>query len=122
MRIAAGAMSFGSRRFVAPIAVLVMIAGAGATYQFKHDAAEAADHVAELRHEIVQERIAISLLKAEWSELTQPGRLQVLIERNQNILPLAAFGIDQMVRIRDLPEPPTDDADLIANILTGAVR
>ena len=122
MRAAVASMTSWPRRFVAPVAVLVMIGGAAATYQFKHDASEAADMVSELRHEIAQEQIAISLLKAEWSELTQPGRLQDLIERYQNVLPLAPFEIDQMVQIRDLPLPPTDDTDLIANILTGAIR
>jgi len=122
MRIALSNAAFLPRRFVAPIAVVAMIGGAALTYQAKHDASEAADRVSQLRLEISQERNAISLLTAEWSELTQPGRLQGLIERNQNVLRLGPFGIDQMIHIRDIPLPPAGDDDLIANILTGGVR
>ena len=122
MRIAPINIALLPRRLVAPVAVAAMIAGAALTYQAKLDASEAAERVSQLRHEISQERIAISLLTAEWSELTQPGRLQGLIERNQNVLPLAPFGIDQMVRIRDIPLPPVGDDDFIADILTGAIR
>ena len=120
MKLASAA--FLPQRLFAPVAVVAMIGGAALTYQAKHAASEAAEQVSLLRHEISQERMAISLLTAEWSELTQPGRLQSLIERYYNVLPLTSFGIDQMVHIRDLPLPPTDDDDLIANILTGEAR
>lgn len=109
-------------RLVVPVTVALMIAGAALTYNAKHDAAGAADRVSELRNQIQQEQVAISLLKAEWSELTQPGRLQDLIARHPDVLALAPFGIDQMVYIRDLPMPPEDNADHIADILTGAIR
>ncbi|MHA1560021.1 MAG: cell division protein FtsL [Alphaproteobacteria bacterium] len=122
MRVAPTYIALLPRHLVVPIAVAAMIGGATLTYQAKHDASEAAERVSQLRHEISQERIAISLLTAEWSELTQPGRLQGLIERNQNVLRLGPFGIDQMVHIRDIPLPPAGDDDLIADILTGAVR
>lgn len=111
--------AFDYRRLIVPLLVIVMLAVALLTYQAKHEASLAADRVSELRHEIAQERIAISLLKAEWSELTQPGRLQDLVERYPHILALAPFGIDQMIRIGDLPMPPEEDIDVIANLLGG---
>lgn len=107
-----------ARRLAVPTIVSVMmIGGAMATYEAKEQAVATADHVAELRHQVSQERIQISLLKAEWSELTQPGRLQDLIERYPGVLSLETYEIDSMVRIRDLPFPPDDQPDLIAELV-----
>src|SRR5690349_13915872 len=93
-----------------------MFAGAAWTYQTKHYAVEAARHVNELRDQIEDERVRLSLLKAEWSELTQPGRLQALVERYPDQLGLQPFGIDRMVRITDIPISPDHDfiADMVA--------
>ena len=102
------------RRLVMPIIVIALIGGAAFTYQMKHEALVASDRVAELRHDIEQERMALSLLKAEWSELTQPGRIQELVARYPEILTLAPFGVDRMVRITDIPFAPNQD--LIADI------
>lgn len=108
------------RRLIVPTVVSVMmIGGAMATYEAKEDAVTTADHVAELRHEVSQERMAISLLKAEWSELTQPGRLQDLIERYPGVFDLGSYEIDRMVRVSDLPFPPDDQPDLIAELVGG---
>ncbi len=96
-----------------------MISGAMLTYEAKEEAVTTAEGVADLRHEIGQERITISLLKAEIAELSQPGRLQSLIERYPEILSLGAFEIDRMVRITDIPFPPEDDVDLIAELVGG---
>lgn len=107
------------RRLGLPLMVAVMIGGAMFTYESKEEAVATADRVSELRHQVSQERIAISLLKAEWSELTQPGRLQALIERYPDVLDLSNFGIDRMVTIRDLPFPPEEQTDLIAELMGG---
>ncbi len=113
---------FHPRRLVYPLVVAAMIGGALLTYQAKHDAGVAADRVSELRHQISQEQITISLLKAEWGELTQPARLQDLIARYPGVLDLSLFGIDRMVHIRDLPYPPDQQPDLIAEALMDAGR
>jgi hypothetical protein len=105
------------KRLAYPLAVAVMIGGAVATYQAKHDAVEAAASVAELRHRIDQERMAISLLKAEWSELTQPARLQDLLGRYPEVLDLGPYGVERMIRLGDIPFPPAEDPDLIGAFL-----
>lgn len=99
-------VAFHLRRVVYPVIVAVMVGGAALTYQTKHEAIGAAEQVAELRRQIELQRNALSLLTAEWSVLTQPSRLQDLIERHPEDFPLAAYGIDQVVRIGDLPMPP----------------
>lgn len=108
------------RRLLTPLLVLALVGGAAFTYRTKHEALVASERVAELRHDIDQERIRLSLLKAEWSELTQPGRIQALVERYPDRLELAPFGIDRMVQITDIPFSP--DRDFIADMLATAER
>ncbi len=105
------------RRLLTPLLLIVMFAGAVWTYQTKHFAVEEARHVNQLRDQIENERVRLSLLKAEWSELTQPGRLQDLVEAFPDQLGLQPFGIGRMVRITDIPFSPNHDfiADVVAN-------
>lgn len=109
------------RRMILPLVVAIMIVGAMVTYTAKADAIATAERVADLRHEVAQERIKISLLKAEIAELSQPSRLQSLIERYPVIFDLGPFEIGRMVRIGDLPFPSEEDVDLIADALIGAL-
>jgi hypothetical protein len=102
------------RRLLMPLVVIAMIGAAAVTYQMKNEALLASEHVAVLRNDIEEERARLVLLKAEWSELTQPGRIQEFIARYPDVLALAPFGVDRMVRITDIPFAPNQD--LIANI------
>lgn len=107
------------RGFTYPLVITLMIVGAVITYQAKLEAVEEAEHIADLRNQIAQERIAISLLKAEWSELTQPGRLQDLVDRYPDALALGAYGVERMVRIEDIPFVAGQEPDLIGEFLGG---
>ncbi|MCW5714245.1 MAG: hypothetical protein KIT43_07030 [Bauldia sp.] len=104
------------RRLLTPVLLIVMFAGALWTYQTKHYAVEEARYVNQLRDQIEDERVRLSLLKAEWSELTQPGRLQQIVEAYPDRLGLQPFGISRMVRITDIPFAPDHDfiADMVA--------
>ena len=57
-----------------------MIVGAVITYNLKHETEKSAARVFRLHTAIAKEREAIAYLKAEWSVLSQPGRLQQLID------------------------------------------
>ncbi|MGD9739172.1 MAG: hypothetical protein AB7O56_00780 [Bauldia sp.] len=109
---------FELRRLGIPLLFIIMLAGAAFTYNAKHHAVEAADQVSDLRRQIEQERMRLSLLKAEWGELTQPGRIQGLVDQYPEVLALQPFGIDRMVRITDIPFAP--DHDFIADMLATA--
>jgi len=97
-------------RFVNLLLVVLMIIGAVAVYDMKYEAEVAADRVAELRMKVAREREEISLLKAEWSLLNQPGRLQKLVDRYHQILQLEAVEVHQIVGVEDLPGRPADKA------------
>ncbi len=105
------------RRLLTPLLLVVMVAGALWTYQTKHYAVEEARHVNALRDQIETERVRLSMLKAEWSELTQPGRLQDLVEAYPDRLGLQPFGISRMARITDIPFSP--DHDFIADVVAA---
>jgi hypothetical protein len=100
-----------------------MIVGAVVTYQLKREAEIAAADVARLRGEIAAEREAVALLRAEWSMLTQPGRLQTVVEQNPDRFRLAPFSPAQIATIGEIPMRPAGaielDRDAIARLSAG---
>lgn len=93
-------------RWVNLVLVAAMIVGAVLTYDAKHDAEQAAERVQALRAQIQKEKEMIDLLRAEWSVLTQPARLQGLVERYQQELGLRAFDVRQIATIDEIPARP----------------
>ena len=85
-----------------------MIVAAVVVYNVKHGVESASVEVARLEADIENEREAIALLKAEWSHLTQPGRLQELVERYGIYFELAAVGAEQIADIDEIPVRPID--------------
>lgn len=111
-----------ARRLVYPAIIAIMVGGAAVTYQTKESAVSAAERVAELRHLVERERIALSLLNAEWSVLTQPSRLQSLVERHPEDFQLASYGIERVVQIDALPWPVPDENDALGQLIGGVGR
>lgn len=90
-------------RIVNLVLVLAMIAGAVITYNLKHETEAAAARVARLHTAIAKEREAIAFLKAEWSMLSQPGRLQQIIARYQDHFRLEPFSASQVATLDEIP-------------------
>jgi hypothetical protein len=88
-----------------------MIAGAGVTYDLKHKAELAADRVARLQDEIAKESDRITVLKAEWSMLTQPARLQELVGKYSDYFQLQPFSPQQVATIDQIPLRAPDAGD-----------
>lgn len=86
--------------------VLAVIAGAGVVFGMKREAELAADRTVALQQQIDEERETISLLKAEWSLLNQPSRLQRLVERYNTYLRLEPLAVEQIAALEDLPAKP----------------
>lgn len=83
--------------------VLAMIIAAVVTYNLKHEAEAAANRVSRLHATIAKEREAIALLKAEWSVLSQPGRLQQLVGRYSDYFRLEPFSAAQVATLDEIP-------------------
>jgi hypothetical protein len=88
------------------ILLAAMIVGAAVTYDMKHKAELAADRVAALQADIAKEKNEIVLLKAEWSMLTQPARLQATIEQYADHFQLQPFSPDQIATVDEIPLKP----------------
>src|SRR5687767_800764 len=99
-----------------------MILAAAVTYKIKHDAENQMTQVTRLERMITDERDTIDLLKADWSLLTQPNRLQKLVETFQGQLDLQQVEAQQIININELPQPKpvSQDLDDVANIITEA--
>ncbi len=105
--------------------VLALIVSAVFLYSIEHKTREAERQVASLKSQINEERETIRLLRAEWSNLTRPQRLQKLAQRHLGLNPVKP---GQKVRRRNLgtvlPERPAvvphaADRDPIADMLKG---
>jgi hypothetical protein len=88
--------------------LLAMVVGAGITYDMKHHAEEAANKIARLQAGIAGEKDRISVLRAEWSMLIQPSRLQSVVTRYADHFDLQPFSATQIASISDIPEKPLD--------------
>lgn len=93
------------------LAVLIVAAVSIGLYEIEARVREVSRDLASLNAELVREQQAIRVLRAEWSYLSQPSRLQALAKHYLPLQPLAAH---QYGRLTELPmRPPTlADGDL----------
>jgi cell division protein FtsL len=88
---------------LAVIAALVL--AAAWVYEIKYSSTRQAERVAKLRAEIRRERDAIAALRAEWAQLDNPDRIQILARRHLTLRPSEPIQFDALDR---LPEKPVD--------------
>ena len=94
--------------------IAVMVSAAAFTYKTKHDAERQLAKLERIRAEISSETDTIKVLKADWSWLTQPSRLQRLSEFYRSELGLRPTEASQIADIDDLPAPPLRIEDILA--------
>jgi hypothetical protein len=94
------------------IMIAALIGTAGYTFKIKHDAEQAAARVETLETRLRLEREAIDILKADWSLLTSPDRLERLVERHKEELGLEPASPRQIVTIDKIPERPPELAPI----------
>lgn len=97
----------------------VMVCAAGFTYITKHDAEAELAKVRKLEAAIRFEEETIDVLKADWSLLTQPARLQKLAETYRDELHLVPVEAHQIGDIAELPERPLRIEDLVGEGATA---
>jgi hypothetical protein len=83
------------------IAALVM--AAAYVYKIKFESTLQAERVSKMRAEIRRERDAIAILRADWTQLDRPDRIQGLAQRH---LKLKAVEVAQFDPLDRLPERP----------------
>lgn len=96
------------------VLIAVMVAAAALTYKTKHDAENRLREVRKLERSIHYEEDTIAILKADWSLLTQPARLQKLVEAYQAQLNLVPSDPRRIVGLEAIPEKELKVEDLLA--------
>jgi cell division protein FtsL len=81
-----------------------LFVAAAYVYKIKFESTERAEQVAKLRTEIRREHDAIAALRAEWSRLDNPARIQELVKRHLALRPIEQRQFD---RLDQLPERPS---------------
>ena len=93
-------------RVINIVVIGALVPAAAYVYRIKFDSTVQAEHLAKLRGEVRRERDRIAALRAEWGELDNPGRIEILAKRFLQLKPVAPTQFDNLDR---LPERPTDD-------------
>ncbi|EKF43401.1 cell division protein FtsL [Nitratireductor indicus] len=114
------------------VLITVMLAAAAFTYKTKHDAEAKYDELRKIQTQARLEEDTISILKADWSLLTQPSRLQKLEERYNDELGLKPVNAPQLAEFADLPQRPLTIEGIVTDMakadggpdrtVTGAVK
>ena len=91
-------------RIIHFLAIGGLVFAAAYVYRIKMESTERTERVLRLRAEIREQRDAIAVLRAEWTRLDAPLRLQGLAERH---LPLKPLNATQYDSLKNLPERPS---------------
>ncbi|MGN6548352.1 MAG: cell division protein FtsL [Pararhizobium sp.] len=87
----------------------LMVTATALTYQMKHRTQVKLEAIAHLQAQIHLQKETIDLLKADWSVLTQPARLERLTEVYKDQLHLEPIRPQQIATLNDLPDYPTPE-------------
>jgi hypothetical protein len=101
------------------VLIAAMVAAAAFTYKTKHEAEDRQVALRKIEQQIRFEEDTIDLLKADWSLLTQPSRLQKLAETYRTELGLQPLEARQIVGLDELPAKPLTIEDLSSQHLGG---
>ncbi|AZO37576.1 hypothetical protein EOA27_36450 [Mesorhizobium sp. M2A.F.Ca.ET.037.01.1.1] len=101
------------------VLIAVMVSAAALTYKTKREAEEQLASVQKIQAQIRYEEDTIDLLKADWSLLTQPSRLQKLADVYKSQLGLEPVGARQIGGLDDIPVKPLTIEDLSSQRLGG---
>ncbi len=115
------------------ILVGLVLVVATATYVVKYGSEIENNNIVRLEREIQTKREAIDILKANWSLLTNPARIQELAERHGEELQLDVLQSHQIITIDQIPLRSIPDNDIqnakardgetgISNVVTGSIK
>ncbi|TLP48434.1 hypothetical protein FDK21_01890 [Cohaesibacter sp. CAU 1516] len=102
-------------RLINTVLFLFVLLGAFWLYQVKHEAKEEESRIVKLEQQIEDEKEALLLLKAEWSYLNRPERVQKLSERFSEELGLSEVQPYQIGTVADLPERVQEPSEVGAD-------
>jgi len=115
------------------VVLAALVLAAADVYKIKYESTLQAERVAKLRGELRREQDAIANLRAAWSKLDRPDRLQELAQRHLPLKPVETRQFDALDKLPERPVElvPAGTADPIGAVietlaepeaLTGSVR
>jgi hypothetical protein len=84
----------------------VLILAASFVYKIKFDSTLQAETVAKMHGQLRHERDAIALLRAEWTKLDTPARLEALAKRHLTLRPVEPTQFDSFEHLPERPPKP----------------
>lgn len=101
------------------VVLAALVLAAADVYKIKYESTLQAERVAKLRGEVRRERDTIASLRAEWSRLDRPDRIQDLAQRHLTLKPLDVRQYDTLDRLPERPVElvPPGTADPIGAII-----
>ena len=112
-------------------ALVLLVLAAAYVYEIKFESTLRAERIAKMRGDVQRERDAIAALRAEWTTLENPARIQGLARRHLHLRPADATQYDALDRLPERPpsivQPPPADAiaetieNMDLNPVTGSV-
>jgi cell division protein FtsL len=101
--------------------IVALVVAAAYVYRIKFESTRKAEQVARLRLDIRREHDGIAELRAEWSKLDSPARIQELAQRYLALRMIESRQFDQLDHLPERPPDPVppDSADPIGNLLDG---
>jgi cell division protein FtsL len=99
--------------------IVALIVAAVYVYRIKFESARKAEQVARLRLDIRREHDAIAELRAQWSKLDTPVRIQELAQRHLALRMIDSRQFDALDHLPERPADlvPLDSTDPIGNLL-----
>lgn len=97
-----------------------VVALAFVIYEQKYQSEALVVHVAELKQSIKSERDAVAVLRAEWSHLNRPKRIERLARKHLGLRPLKARQLLTARQYETIRQPAP--ADVAARMLGQPVR
>jgi hypothetical protein len=90
-------------RLIHLLVIGALVFAAAYVYRIKMESTARTERVLRLHQDVREQRDAIAALRAEWSRLDAPMRLQGLAERHLALKPIVANQYDSL---KNLPERP----------------
>jgi cell division protein FtsL len=99
--------------------IVALVFAAIYVYRIKFESTRKAEQVARLRLDIRREHDGIAELRAQWSKLDNPGRIQELAQRHLTLRMIDSHQFDALDHLPERPPDlvPPDSPDPIGNLL-----
>jgi hypothetical protein len=99
--------------------IVALVVAAAYVYRIKFESTRKAEQLARLRLDIRREHDGIAELRAQWSKLDTPVRIQELARRHLTSRMIDSHQFDQLDRLPERPPDPvpSDSPDPIGSLL-----